>query len=231
MEPVAAIALWSSIFVGAHLLISSQTVRPRLIGSIGAEPYRGVYSLVAFATLIPLIIVFAHHKHAGPMLWYLRDLGPVRLLTWLMMFAALIVLIAGVINPSPNSMVASAGSASGAHGVLKLTRHPAFVAFSLFGFAHMLMNGWAGDLFFFGAFPALGILDGFHQDRRKMRDLGESYRRFAESTSFFPGAALISGRQRWTASDTPWAAIGIGIAVGIVLVLVHPDLFGGSPIG
>ncbi len=232
MEPVAAIAIWSSIFVAAHLLISSHALRPRLIRSIGAEPYRGVYSLVAFATLIPLIIVFAHHKHAGPMLWYLRDFALARLLTWVMMFAALIILIAGVISPSPSSIVASAdSSAGGAHGMLKLTRHPAFVAFSLFGFAHMLMNGWVGDLFFFGAFPALGILGGFHQDRRKMRDLGEGYRRFAESTSFFPGAALVSGRQRWTASDTPWAAIGIGIAVGIVLVLVHPYLFGGSPIG
>jgi len=28
--------------------------------------------------------------------------------------------------------------------VLKLTRHPSFVAISLFGFALILMNGWAG---------------------------------------------------------------------------------------
>jgi uncharacterized membrane protein len=231
MEPVAAIAIWSSLFVGIHLLISSQGVRPRLIKVIGAQPYRGVYSLAAIATLTAMIIVFAHHKHAGAMFWYLRDSGPARLLTWLLMFAALIILTAGIIKPSPSSMVASAeSSSSGAHGVLKLTRHPAFVAFSLFGFAHMLMNGWAGDLIFFGAFPALGILGGRHQDRRKLRDLGENYRRFVESTSFFPGAALISRRQRWTMSDMPWAAIGIAAAVGVVLVLFHPYLFGGSPI-
>src|ERR1700693_229493 len=135
-----------------------------------------------------------------------------------MMFAALIILTAGFINPSPSSMVASAGGgAGGVHGVLKLTRHPAFVAFSLFGFAHMLMNGWAGDVIFFGAFPTLGILGGLAQDRRKLNELGENYRRFVESTSFFPGAGLISRRQRWTAADTPWAAIGIGVAVGAVL--------------
>src|SRR4029077_20266406 len=120
--------------------------------------------------------------HAGPMFWYLREYGAARLLTWLLMFAALIILTAGLITPSPSSMVASAGgSADGAHGVLKLTRNPAFVAFSLFGFAHMLMNGWAGDVIFFGAFPALGILGGFDQDRRKLRepgDSGENYRRF-----------------------------------------------------
>ena len=234
MEPVIAVAIWSSLFVATHLLISSQAVRPRLIELIGAQPYRGIYSLAALGTLIPMIIVFAHHKHAGAMFWFLRDSAPARLLTWLLMFAALIILTAGVIKPSPSSMVAPAdSSAGGAHGVLKLTRHPAFVAFSLFGFAHMLMNGWAGDLIFFGAFPALGILGGRHQDRRKLRELGdrgENYRRFVESTSFFPGAALISRRQRWTMADMPWAAIGIGAAVGVVLVLFHPYLFGGSPL-
>jgi uncharacterized membrane protein len=230
MEPVIALAIWSSLFVATHLVISSKGVRPRLIKSIGAQAYRGVYSLVAIAILTAMIIVFAHHKHAGPMLWYLRDSSPARLLTWLMMFAALIVLTAGLVTPSPSSMLASAGgSAGGAHGMLKLTRHPVLVAFSLFGFAHMLMNGWAGDVIFFGAFPALGILGGFAQDRRKLTELGENYRRFVESTSFFPGVALIGRRQRWTASDTPWAAIGIGTAVGVVLVLFHPYLFGGSP--
>jgi uncharacterized membrane protein len=230
MEPVAAIAMWSSLFVATHLLISSQALRPRLINLIGGERYRGLYSLLAIAILAPMIIVFARHKHAGPMLWYLRDYAPARLLTWLLMFAALMIMTAGVIDPSPSSMAAPAGgSAKGAHGVLKLTRHPAFVAFSLFGFAHMLMNGWAGDVIFFGAFPALGILGALDQDRRKLREMGEDYRRFVASTSFLPGAAVSSRRQCWTASDMPWAAIGIGAAAGIVLVLFHPYLFGGSP--
>ena len=123
-----------------------EALRPRLINLIGGERYRGLYSLLAIAILAPMIIVFARHKHAGPMLWYLREFAPARLLTWLLMFAALMMMTAGVIDPSPSSMVAPAGGgAKGAHGVLKLTRHPAFVAFSLFGFAHMLMNGWAGD--------------------------------------------------------------------------------------
>ena len=36
---------------------------------------RGIYSLVAFATIGPLIYEFARNKHAGPLLWYLRDAG------------------------------------------------------------------------------------------------------------------------------------------------------------
>ena len=229
MDPVITIAIWAVLFVASHLLISSQSVRPRLIAAIGAQPYRGVYSLAAIGTLTPMIIEFAHHKHAGALLWYLRNFESARLLTWLMMFAAFVLLTAGIINPGPSSMIGRADG--GAHGVLKLTRHPSFVAFGLFGFAHMLMNGWAGDLCFFGAFPALGILGGWHQDRRKLRDLGDSYRRFFESTSFFPGAALVSRRQRWSAADTPWTAIVIGVAIALIVVGFHPYLFGGSPMG
>ena len=68
MDPVAAIAMWSSLFVATHFLISSQALRPRLINLIGGERYRRLYSLLAIAILAPMMIVFARHKHAGPML-------------------------------------------------------------------------------------------------------------------------------------------------------------------
>jgi len=229
MEPVLVIGFWAVMFVGTHLLISSARVRPALVAAIGEQAYRGIYSVAAFATFIPLIIVFARHKHAGPMLWYLRDDAPLRGLAWLMMLTALTFLVAGLINPSPGAIGGPAQERP--IGVLKITRHPSFVAFTLFGAAHMLMNGWLGDLLFFGSFPALGILGGFHQDRRKLSELGEGYRRFAAETSFLPAAALMSGRQRWSRADMPWAAIGIGAAATILIVILHPFLFGGSPLG
>jgi len=229
MDPTIAIAWWSILFVGTHLIISSARVRPAMVGMLGEQGYRGVYSIAAFVTFIPLVIAFAHHKHAGVMLWNLRGVVPIRWLAWLMMLGAIILMVASFVTPNPGAI--GAGPGDGAAGILKITRHPSFVGLSLFGLAHMLMNGWAGDLWFFGSFPALGILGGFHQDRRKLSELGESYRELVAATSFFPGAALWSGRQRWTSEDMPWAAIGIGSAVAIVVIIIHPALFGGSPIG
>ncbi len=229
MGPVVAIGFWAVMFVGTHLVISSARVRPALVAAIGEMPYRGIYSAAAFATLIPLIIVFSRHKHAGAMLWYLRGEAPLRWLAWLLMLAALIFLVAGLINPSPGAIGGPAEQRP--RGIIKITRHPSFVAFTLFGLAHMLMNGWLGDLLFFGSFPALGILGGFHQDRRKLTELGEGYRRFVAETSFFPGTALLSGRQQWSRADMPWLAIGIGAAATILIVIVHPFLFGGLPLG
>ena len=229
MNPVMAIGVLAILFVGAHLFISSAFIRPRLVARLGEQPFRGGYSLVAIATLAALIIVFAHHKHAGRLLWYLRATAPIRWLAWSMMLAALIFLVAGLVNPSPATIGASAQRP--VRGILKVTRHPSFIAFALFGLAHLLMNGWAGDILFFAAFPALGILGGLHQDRRKLRELGEPYRRLVAETSFFPGVALFDGRQRWSGADMPWAAIGIGAAATVIIVILHPIMFGGAPLG
>jgi uncharacterized membrane protein len=230
MDPTLLIAFWAVAFVATHLVIASAAVRPRMVAALGEQAYRGVYSLVGFATLIPLIIEFARHKHSGPLLWYLRDVAPIRWLVWLLMLVALILFVASLVNPNPAALGAP-GAAGAPRGVLKLTRHPNFVAFILFGLAHMLMNGWAGDVIFFGMFPVIGILGGLHQDRRKLREIGERYREFMAQTSFMPGAAILDGRQRWERSDTPWLALAAGAALTLVLVVLHPLIFGGHPIG
>ncbi len=229
MDATVWIALWAGSFLASHLIISSSAVRARLISAVGGQPYRGIYSLVAAATLGPLIYEFARNKHAGPLLWYLRVVAPVRWLAWVLMLTALILFVGSFINPNPAGM--APGGSTEPRGILKITRHPSFVAFSLFGIAHMLMNGWAGDVIFFGMFPALGILGGMHQDQRKIRELGDRYRDFVAKTSFVPFAALLSGRVRWSSGDMPWAAIGTGVVLTVAILALHPMIFGGNPLG
>jgi uncharacterized membrane protein len=229
MDPVAEIALWTGLFVGMHFLLSSRPVRTRLVGLVGAQPFRGIYSLVAIGMFIPMVVVFGHNKHAGAMLWNLRGEPAVRGLTWLLMFLAVILLVAGLINPNPAAI--GAPSRNRPTSILKITRHPSFVAFVCFGLGHLLMNGWAGDVIFFGGFVVLGIVGGIHQDRRKLQEIGAPYREFLAATSFFPGGALISRRVQWSRGDMPWTAAGVGIAAAIALVVFHPLMFGGSPLG
>ena len=71
---------------------------------VGERAYPGVYSIVALATFIPLVLAFAHHKHSGAMLWDLRDIPLVRWLVWLLMLFALIIFVASFITPNPGSM-------------------------------------------------------------------------------------------------------------------------------
>ncbi|HYA35490.1 MAG TPA: NnrU family protein [Candidatus Binataceae bacterium] len=234
MNPTATIALWAGLFLITHVGISSAAVRPRLVNAMGAQAYRGVYSLVSFATFVPLILAFAYHKHAGVMLWNIRNIAVARWTVWVAMLIVFVFFAAGLMTPSPAGFGAEMSGTqkqSAAKGILKVSRHPAFVAFSLFGFAHMLMNGFAGDLIFFGSFPAVAIFGGIHQDIRKRTEIGDPYRAIEASTSFFPGAALVDGRQHWTASDMPWKAIVVGVVLWLVVVMLHPMLFGGSPLG
>ncbi len=230
MDATFWIALWAVLFIASHLIISSSAVRPWLTKAVGEQPYRGIYSLIAFATIGPLVYEFARHKHAGPLLWALRAVPSIRGLAWLLMLTTLILFVGSIITPNPGGMAAPAGG-SEPRGLLKITRHPSFVAFTLFGIAHMLMNGRAGDVIFFGMFPVLAIIGGMHQDRRKLRELGDRYREFLAKTSFVPFAALIGGRVRWTADDMPWKAIGVGVVLAIVIVMLHPMIFGGHPLG
>jgi uncharacterized membrane protein len=229
MGSVAEIALWTGLFVGMHLLLSSEPIRARLIAFLGVQPFRGVYSLVALGTFIPMLVAFGHHKHAGMMLWNLRDEPIARAVTWLLMFVALILVIGGLINPNPAAI--GAPTRDRPSGILKITRHPSFVAFVCFGLGHLLMNGWTGDVVFFGGFVVLGVAGGIHQDYRKLREIGAPYREFLAATSFFPGAALMGRRAEWSHSDMPWTAITLGIVAGIVLVIFHPHMFGGFPLG
>jgi uncharacterized membrane protein len=233
MDPVFAISMWALLFLGSHLVISSGAVRPRLIAMFGEDRYAGLYSIVALATFIPLCFAFARHKHAGAMLWDLRNFPIVRWLVWLLMLLAIIILVASFITPNPGAMNAlgEAKHTSAPRGVLKISRHPSFVAFSTFGVAHLLMNGFVGDVIFFGTFPALSIIGGMHQDARKEVQLGASYQSLEASTSFFPGLALVQGRQHWTAADMPWMAIAIGVALTALIVWLHPMIFGGNPLG
>ena len=68
MDATVWIALWAALFLGTHFALSSVTLRPRLINAVGQQGFLGIYSLVAFATLGPLIYEFAYNKHAGPIL-------------------------------------------------------------------------------------------------------------------------------------------------------------------
>src|SRR5216684_1692536 len=208
MDATVWIALWAALFLGTHFALSSATLRPRLIDAVGQQGFLGIYSLVAFATLGPLIYEFAYHKHAGPMLWYLRANPPIRWLAWILMYLALVLFVASLINPNPGGLGAPKTRSTDPHGVLKITRHPGFVAFTLFGLAHLMMNGWLGDVIFFATFPALGIFGGIHQDARKISELGETYREFKAKTSFVPFAALRLRREIRRVSLVHHAVLG-----------------------
>jgi len=226
MEATLLIGGFWAAFAGTHVWLSSARTRAALIERVGPQPFQGIYSLVALATFVPLVWIFARHKHAGPLLWV--TLGPptvARAVNYVLMALAMILFVASLLPSStpPSSMMAH-GPAS-VHGMLRVTRHPMLASFGVFGVAHLLMNGALGDVLFFGGFPLFAWIGGRHQDARKLRTVS-GYDTLMATTSIVPFAAILAGKQRLVARELPIAALAIGLIVTIVVRTYHHQLFG-----
>jgi uncharacterized membrane protein len=227
VPPWLLIALLWIGFAGAHFVMSSASLRPRLIASLGDGGFRGLYSLVVLVLFVALVWVFARHKHDGPVLW--STIGPPSVAdgaNLVLMLLAFAVLVAGLLpSQAPPSAMTSPDRRPTAHGVLRITRHPFNASLGLFGLAHILVNGALGDVLFFGGFPLFAWFGSRHQDARMARDKS-GYRELMAETSIVPFAAVLTGRQRIAARDLPWGGFAAGLVLALVVRQFHGTLFG-----
>jgi uncharacterized membrane protein len=206
-----------------HILMSHGGIRSGLITALRGEwPFRGLYTLVSFATLGGAAVIYWGNRHLGPVLWEVPRI--VELVVALpLMLLAMVLLVLAFASPSPASMI---GGKLEPRGIIRVTRHPMNIAFALFGLAHMVANGALGDLFFFGQFFVLGALGPYHLDARMARDKGEAYQEFKRQTSVIPFAAILRGRNRFEAGELAFPMVLVGIAGFVALVIFHGKLMG-----
>lgn len=227
VTPEVVILIWWLAFGGTHVLGSSVPVRTALIGKLGNAGFKGLYSLVSFATFAPLVYVFFANKGAGALLF--RPSANLILGTETLMVVALIVLAQGLATPSPMTTAADMGGGypDKGRGIQRITRHPGNFAFALFGIAHMLSNPYVGDWIFFGGFVVYGIVSAAHQDRRTLAGGREEVASFQADTSSIPFAAILTGKQRLALGEYSKGALVIGVALAALLWYFHANVFGG----
>jgi uncharacterized membrane protein len=220
MSPTLALALLWAGFAGSHMGLSSLPVRSRLVARLGEPPFLGLYSLVAFAFFIPLVWVYFANKHAGPLLWGRPDSPVVLWLVQLGMGVAFVLVASSLAQPNP-SLVGSKGGA--ARGVFLLARHPLFMGIALFGALHLVVNGAASDVVFFGGLLVFSLVGSRHQDRRKLAANVPGYREFVAATPFLPftGRETLRGLR-----ELPPLGVAIGVGLTVVLRVFHGTLFG-----
>ena len=214
------VVLWL-LFAASHMLLSSRTIRARLIARLGDQRFQIAYSIVALVFFAPLVYYYFTHLHTGPVLWSAPRSGAAELLLVVVNVIGFVLLVAGVMTPSP----ASVGGAPRDEptGVQRITRHPVFMGLGIWGLAHLIAGGYASDVAFFGGFALFALVGSWHQDQRKLAAGDPQFERFHAATPFIPFAGRGVLRGLMELSPLP---VVIGIVIALVARYLHPSIGG-----
>ncbi len=215
------LVILSAAFVLTHIGLSARSVRDKLVGKLGEWGFRGFYSVIAILTLVGAILVFGGNTDMGPRLWEVPMY--LKVIPALLMLLAFPLVIFGVLQPGPTGIMPGS---SDVRGIKRISRHPMNMGLAAFGLAHLIGNGHLGDVFFFGAIFVVGFFGAYHQDARKSRELGESYREFKSETSVLPFAAVATGKTKLQLDELNKPLLIGSLILYLVFFGFHGPIFG-----
>jgi len=138
------------LFIGGHSVsIVSRSWRDGMVGSMGAGPWKGLYSLVAAAGLVLVAWGFGQARATAPILY-----APPQ---WLQHLAGLLMLA---------STVCLAVAILPGGRLKRLLKHPLLASVKIWAFAHLLANGDLASVLMFGAFLAWAVVARIWLKRR-----------------------------------------------------------------
>jgi uncharacterized membrane protein len=210
---MGSLVIATAAFLATHFMTSTP-LRGKLVAAIGEWPYRGLFSLAAFATLAWMIWAYATAEHDH--LWT----GP-RTPPYVVMPFAFVLLACGYWrNPTMVGADKLLKSKEPARGMIRITRHPIMWAIMLWAASHIVARGDLKAVVFFGGFLALAALGTVLVDARKRSN--PDWARFAAVTSNVPFVAIAQGRNRIAWGEIGWLRPAIGLLAFVALLYFHP---------
>ena len=193
MDAIAPVFVAATAFVGTHFLLSHPLRRP-LVQAMGESVFLGIYSLVGIATLSWMASAYRAAPATAP-LW---DVGNAlwAIVTVVMLLASVLLMGSVVRNPALPSPGPASKVPSEARGVYAVTRHPMMWAFALWGACHIAVYPIGKNIVVSAAIMVLALLGAAFQDRKKQRLQPDTWPVWEKLTSYWPFAAVISGRAR-----------------------------------
>ena len=232
---ITAAAGWAELtaafgaFLVSHIVPARPPMRGWLRSALGPAGYLTLYSAVSLAMLGWLIVAAGRAPYvelwafAPWQLWVPNIAMPVA--------CVLAALGAGAVNPFSFAGRAPERFDPANPGVAGLTRYPVLWAVVLWAIAHIGPNGNLAHVLLFGAFAAFGLIGMRMFERRRKRTWGEDvWVARAANTSLVPFAAIIAGRASLGPILRQPLRIAAGLAAWFALLVLHPILFGVSPL-
>ena len=132
-----------AMFFGIHVLTSTP-LRAVLVGAVGENPYKGVFSVLSFAGLGLIIWGFVLAR-AMPEATALVFTSP----AWSKPVTSALILVGLIII----------GSGHGKGYIRKIVKQPMSVGIGVWAIAHLLSNGHLNEVMLFGSFLAYAVYD------------------------------------------------------------------------
>ena len=210
IETLWGLGLAAAAFFGVHLVPSLPGLRARLIATLTRSGYRGLFSLIAAASIFWLVWAYIRSPYV--------ELWPV------MQWARLVPLAA-----MPLALILFIGAYAAPAEIKTIVRHPMLAGVLLWALAHLPANGDAASLILFGGFALYAALDMPLNDARIAREAPALWAERRRATSLVPFAALIAGRAgRPSLRRLLLRAVVPGLAAFLIALFLHEHIIGFS---
>ena len=209
------------VFFLSHSVPVRPPLRPWLQARLGASGFTMAYSALSLGVLAWLIGAAGRAPHVT--LW---DWAPWQVHVPLIVMAPVCLILAlSIARPNPFSFGGARNDQfdPARPGIVRLSRHPLLAALALWATAHVVPNGDLAHVILFGTFAAFAILGGRLIDRRKRREMGPEWQCLHEASKRASGLSL------YMSGETAVRLVA-GIGLYVLLLWLHPGLFGVSPL-
>ncbi len=206
-------------FVGSHFIMSSIPVRGGVIGKLGENAFKGLYSLIAAATLVGMVMAYMDAPLHN--VW-MPDPRLASLVMPLMLIAC-IFFVAGNTTPSPTAIGGdkNLGDFKPAQGIQSITRHPFLWSVVLWAISHLLVNGDMATIILMMGMMTLAFGGMRHIDYRRQKLLGSDWGPVALTTSVTPFKAALQGRCKLDLKGIGLIRVLGGVLIYATLLIAH----------
>ena len=225
MEPTLLVVATWLLFFSTHIGLTSEPFRGALVRQLGNRGFFVLFYVVAAVTFTLWVAVTAAVRLEGLPGLALGGHLVVRTLAIGVIVSGLSLSAAGLASYPSTPMALPFNPVRAPRGVERITRHPFFAGLTLFAVGHVLIVPTLAAAVFFAGLAFQAVVGAAHQDRKLAARRGQPYRDYLAQTSALPFAAILFGRQRFSAFEQPWIAYSAGALLAPGLHQVHAHLF------